>query len=81
MVFPRKVNFEKYQQWTKKHKKFCVQRVKTKLRTLVKSVYQNIFFFFYFSTKTYVVGIQKNRLNETVLNETVLLSIQNICLN
>ena len=31
-------------------------------------------FFFYFSTKTYVVGTQKNRLNETVL-----LSTQNIC--
>ena len=31
-----------------------------------KSAYLN-FFFFYFSTKTYVVGTQKNRLNETVL--------------
>ena len=42
-------------------------------RPLAKSAYQN--YFFYFSTKTYVVGaqIQKNRLNETVL-----LSIQNI---
>ena len=30
----------------------------------------------YFSTKTYVVGTQKNHLNETVL-----LSTQNICLN
>ena len=41
---------------------------------LVKSVYQkNIFS--YFSTKqSYVVGTQKNRLNETVL-----LSTQNIC--
>ena len=29
---------------------------------------------FYFSTKTYVVGTQKNRLNETVL-----LGTQNIC--
>ena len=28
----------------------------------------------YFSTKTYVVGTQKNRLNETVL-----LSTQNMC--
>ena len=28
----------------------------------------------YFSTKTYVVGTQKNRLNETVL-----LSTENIC--
>ena len=31
-------------------------------------------FLSYFSTKTYVVGTQKNRLNETVL-----LSTQNIC--
>ena len=30
--------------------------------------------FSYFSTKIYVLGIQKNRLNETVL-----LSSQNIC--
>ena len=40
-------------------------------RPLVKSVSQ---FIFYFSTKTYVVGSQKNGLNETVL-----LSTQNIC--
>ena len=33
-------------------------------------------YFSYFSTKTYVVGTQKNRLNETVL-----LSTQNKCLN
>ena len=33
-------------------------------------------YFSYFSTKTYVVGTQKNRLNETVL-----LSTQNTCLN
>ena len=32
--------------------------------------------FCYFSTKTYVVGTQKNRLNETIL-----LSTQNICYN
>ena len=32
--------------------------------------------FSYFSTKTHVVGTQKNRLNETVL-----LSTQSICLN
>ena len=32
--------------------------------------------FYYFSTKTYVVDTQKNRLNETVI-----LSAQNICLN
>ena len=38
-------------------------------------------YFSCFSIKTYVVGTQKNRLNETVknrLNETVLLSTQNI---
>ena len=33
-----------------------------------------------FSTQTYVVGTQKNRLIETVL-ETVLLSTQNTSLN
>ena len=33
-------------------------------------------YFSYFSTKTYVVGTKKNRLNETVL-----FSTQNICLN
>ena len=38
-----------------------------------KSVQLN---FFYFSTKTYVVGTQKNRLDGTVL-----LSTQNTCLN
>ena len=34
----------------------------------------NIKIFFYFSTKTYVVGTQKNHLDETVL-----LSTQNLC--
>ena len=43
-------------------------------RTPDKNAYWN--FFSYFSTKTYVVGTQKNHLNETVL-----LSTQNICLN
>ena len=38
-----------------------------------KSV-QQVTDFFYFSTKTYVVGTQKNRLNEMVL-----LSTQNTC--
>ena len=38
-------------------------------RPLVKSVYQKIKFS-YFSTKTYVKGAQKNRLNETVLLST-----------
>ena len=42
-------------------------------RPLVKSAYQKNKFS-YFSAKTYDVGTQKNRLNETVL-----LSTQNIC--
>ena len=37
---------------------------------------RNWIFFSYFSTETYVVGTQKNSLNETVL-----LSTQNTCLN
>ena len=41
----------------------------------LKSAYRKIIFS-YFSTKTYVVGTQKNSLNETVL-----LSTQNACLN
>ena len=40
----------------------------------IKSVIAN--YFSYFSTKTYVVGTQKNRLNETVI-----LSTDNTCLN
>ena len=43
-------------------------------RTLVKSAYRKTIFF-YFSTKTCVVGTQKNRLNEMVP-----LSTQNIML-
>ena len=46
---------------------FCASDVK-------ECVIENCFS--YLSTKTYVVGTQKNRLNETVL-----LSTQNICLN
>ena len=41
-------------------------------RTLVKERNENLIS--YFSTKTYVVGTQKNHLIETVL-----LSTQNIC--
>ena len=41
-------------------------------RTFVQECVMNIYFS-YFSTKTYVVGTQMNRLNETVL-----LSTQNI---
>ena len=44
------------------------------LRPLVESAYQKIIYFLYFSTKTYVVGTQKNHLNETVV-----LSTHNIC--
>ena len=44
-------------------------------RPLVKRAYQKKLHS-YFSTKTYVVGTQKNRLNETVH-----LSCQNICSN
>ena len=44
---------------------------KLRARPSVKSAYQN---FFYISTGIYVVGTQKNRLDETVL-----LSTQNIC--
>ena len=44
-------------------------------RSLVKSAYQKNKCS-YFSTKTYVVGTQKNHLNETVL-----LSTQNTCSN
>ena len=45
------------------------------IRPLDKSVLLKIIFF-YFSTKTYVVGAQKNHLNEMVL-----LSTQSTCLN
>ena len=58
-----------------------------RVRTLVKSAYQKDYFS-YFSTKTYVVGSQKNRLNEypkhmlklmgkkifTILRSKILLS-------
>ena len=44
-------------------------------RPLVKRAYPKKIFS-YFSTKTYVVGTQKNRLNETIL-----LSTHNICKN
>ena len=44
------------------------------VRPSYKSVLKN--YFPYFSSKTYVVGTQKNRLNEAVL-----LSTQHTCLN
>ena len=40
----------------------------TNVRPPDKSAYQKLFS--YFSTKTYVVGTQKNRLQETVLSRT-----------
>ena len=49
--------------------------VVTGLATAKYSV-RSPYYFSYFSTKTYVVGTQRNRLNETVL-----LSTQNTCLN
>ena len=50
---------------------FCnsMQTVQFSLADLDKYAYQNIIFS-YFSSKTYVVGNQKNRLNETVLLST-----------
>ena len=45
-----------------------------KIQEFSKSAYQNKNS--YFSTKTYVVSTQKNRLNETVL-----LNTQNLCEN
>ena len=58
----------------------CVISTKNLMSWLISSGLQirmhNENYFPYFSTKTYVVGTQKNRLNETVL-----LSTQNICLN
>ena len=42
-------------------------------RALVKSAYQKKYFLIS-QSKTYVMGTQKNRLNETVLSST-----QNIC--
>ena len=48
--------------------------LQSKNRPPDKSVPEN--YFSYFSTKTYIVGTQKNRLDETVL-----LSTQNTCLD
>ena len=45
---------------------------------MLSAKYALIVCFLYFSTQTYVVGTQKNCLNET---ERVLLSTQNACLN
>ena len=53
---------------------FCMSY--KKYGTQAFSQNKSINFFPYFSTKTYVMGTQKNRLNETVL-----LSTQTICLN
>ena len=43
-------------------------------KSFVKSAYQKIIFLFFDQNISYVVGAQKNRLNETVL-----VSTQNIC--
>ena len=61
------------------HKCVLWQTVKTQMKWHMQaprseSVPEN--YFSYFSTKTYVVGTQKNRLHETVL-----LSTNNICLD
>ena len=66
------------------HRFFGVQSVDVDLNIFLKNttdfrppdkcIQEN--YFSYYSTKTYVVGTQKNRLNETVL-----LSTQNTCLN
>ena len=51
---------------------FCIFWTMIRLQWVI----ENYISYMYFSTKTYVVGTQKNRLNETVL-----LSTQNTCLN
>ena len=60
---------------------FSQERVKTEacsglMRSLYIRVCNCFFFKFYFSIKTYILGTQKNHLNEMVL-----LSTQNIGLN
>ena len=52
----------------------CMSALISPVNTVFRSLTEN--YFSYFSTKTYVVGTQKNRLNETVL-----MSTQNKCLN
>ena len=49
---------------------FCREMNKDRFTDYEECAFEN--YFDYFSNKTYVVGIQKNRLNEMVL-----LSIQN----
>ena len=60
------------------HSKHMLKLMGKKMLTLsgLKLRVRTIKYFSYFKTKTYVVGTQKNRLNETVL-----LSTQNICYN
>ena len=60
--------------WDKLKTGICVCVCVCVLRTLVKSAFTYRKIISYISTKTYVVDTQKNRLNETVL-----LSTQNIC--
>ena len=54
-----------------KNKMVCFHATGLQIRVRIGKL-----FFLYFSSKTYVVGTQRKRLNETVL-----LSTQNTCLN
>ena len=54
----------------------CVLLSGTAVPALETALERSPDYFSYFSTKTYIVGTQKNRLNETVL-----LNTQNTCLN
>ena len=54
----------------------CVLLSDTAVPALGTALERSPDYFSYFSTKTYVVGTQKNRLNETVI-----MSTQNTCLN
>ena len=56
------------------HPKHMLKIMDKKTFTILRRKFLFVKFFFYFSTNTYVVGTQKNHLNEMVL-----LSTQNIC--
>ena len=55
---------------------FCVLLSGTAVPILRTALERSLNYFSYFSTKTYVVGTQKNRFNETAL-----LSTHNTCSN
>ena len=57
------------------HDRLCFERAVLGIRIIQAPRLECVTDFFYFSTKTYVVGTQKNRLDATVL-----LSTQNTCL-